>query len=35
MKWLSAHLTDNRFVVVTFVALLLLNAYLLSNGYYG
>jgi hypothetical protein len=35
MKWLSAHLTDNRFVVVTLVALLLLNAYLLSNGYYG
>jgi hypothetical protein len=35
MKWLSAHLADNRFVVVTFVALLLLNAYLLSNGYYG
>lgn len=35
MKWLSAHLTDNRFVVVMFAALVVLNSYLLANGYYG
>ena len=35
MKWLSARLGDNRFIVVAFLALLVLNAWLLSNGYYG
>lgn len=35
MKWLSEHVSDNRFVVAVFLALVILNALALQAGYYG
>lgn len=35
MKWLSACLADNRFIAVAFVALVVLNGYLMAEGYYS
>jgi hypothetical protein len=34
MKWLSKHVTDNRYVVGTFLVLIVLNALAMQAGYY-
>lgn len=34
MRWLSARVTDNRYVVAVFLALAVVNAYAMQAGYY-
>ena len=34
MKWLIEHVSDNRYVVATFLALAVLNALAMEAGYY-
>jgi hypothetical protein len=34
MKWLAAHITDNRWVIGTFLTLSVVNAFAMAGGYY-
>ena len=34
MKWLFEHVTDNRYVVATFLVLVVVNAFAIQAGYY-
>ena len=34
MKWLGDHITDNRYVVGTFLVLAVVNAFAMAGGYY-
>jgi hypothetical protein len=34
MKWLAAHITDNRYVVGAFLTLAVVNAFAMAGGYY-
>ncbi len=34
MKWLSAHITDNRYIVAAFLTLAVINAVAIEAGYY-